>query len=417
MPLPLLCLLAARPAAADPPALTPLIEQATAANPSLAALAHRADALRARAEVAGAWPDPRLSVEYANAPITSFTLTEHPMSGVLLRLEQTLRPPGWSASQRRAGEQRAEAEAHLRAEAELEVARAVRAAWWALARTRLLAGLTEAQRDRAGELLAAVRTRYETGREGQHAVLQLELLRERLTDDLGDFAEHATGLGAALRATLGGTPEARFATPEDVSPRPPPPPADWRALAAAHHPRLAALRAEQAAALEAARGARLEGLPDPTVWAGYRVRVVEPPLDPGTDFVSLGLAVPLPAGSARRARGERAAALEGASASEARHQAALDELEARMTAVVARWQRAATKAATYDERLLPAARATLQTTRSDFAVDRADFASLFDAEVALLDLERARLLAAVETHLAHADAVAALGVAPPGGPP
>ena len=49
---------------------------------------------------------------------------------------------------------------------------------------------------------------------------------------------------------------------------------------------------------------------------------------------------------------------------------------------------------------------------SDFSVGRADFASLFEAEVSLLSLERALILAATETWIQHAAALAALGTSP-----
>ena len=46
----------------------------------------------------------------------------------------------------------------------------------------------------------------------------------------------------------------------------------------------------------------------------------------------------------------------------------------------------------------------------------ADFASLFEAEITLLDLERARIDAAIETHLQQAGALAATGDWPEGVP-
>ena len=87
-----------------------------------------------------------------------------------------------------------------------------------------------------------------------------------------------------------------------------------------------------------------------------------------------------------------------------------------MARILARWSRAHEPAGVYDATLLPAAETTLRTTQADFAVGRADFSSLFDAEVALLDAERTRIAAAVETHLQHAEAIAILGIAPGGQP-
>ena len=59
--------------------------------------------------------------------------------------------------------------------------------------------------------------------------------------------------------------------------------------------------------------------------------------------------------------------------------------------------------------LIPSAESALQTTRSDFATGQADFASLFDAEIALLDLERMVITASAETWLQQTEASALVG--------
>ncbi len=395
----------------------PLVIEALAASPSVQSMRHRTAALDERAAVAGAWPDPTLAVEYSNAPVTSFGLSDHPMAGLQLKVTQTLRPPGWSTASRSVLDHKADASAQAVAESELGLARMVRHTWWMLVRARLLREVTAEHLALADELLAAARIRYETGATGQHAVLRLQVLRDRLQDELGDFDTLDAELSAALVEALAADGTRSFETPASATSLAPPSDADWLALAEAHRPLLAKLSAEQSAAEEAARAARLEALPDPSVWAGYRIRTVQTEMDPGTDLVSVGVGLPIPTGSGRRASGARAAALEEAGAASSMRESALDGVAADMAAVLARWTRAWDKAGTYDNTLIPGARATLETTRSDFAVGRADFASLFEAEVALLDLERARIVAAVDTHIQQAEATAVLGTLPPGGAP
>ncbi len=395
----------------------PLVVEARDANPTLQAMQHREQALRARAGVAGAWPDPMLTVEYSNAPVTSFGLSDHPMAGLQLKVQQVLRPVGWSRANREVLDREAEASAQAVAEAELGLSLAVRQAWWLLARTRMLRQVTEEHLTRTGELLGAALIRYETGAIGQHAVLRLQVLRDRLTDELGEFDKLDVELTAALTEVLAGDQGRTFDTPQSVGPVPPPPTADWNSLAQAHRPALAQHRAEQAAAEGAARAARLDALPDPSVWFGYRVRTVQTDLDPGTDLVSIGVGVPIPTGSGRRAHGARVAALEEASAAGAMVESTLDGIASDMAAILARWTRAWDKAGAYETTLIPGGQAALTTTQSDFAVGRADFASLFEAEVALLDLERARIVAAIETHIQNAAAIAVLGTPPPGASP
>lgn len=394
--------------------LDALVEEAIAANPSIDALRSKEVSLRSRAAVSGAWPDPMIAIEYSNAPVSTFGLSDHPMAGLQFKVQQMFRPVGWSRANREVGGSKADASAHMRAESELGLALGVRRAWWTLTRSRLFRVVTEEHLALTEELLGAARIRYETGALGQHAVLRLEVLRDRLTDELGEFDRQDAELTAALTAALATSPGRVFETPTSAAPIAPPESRDWAPIAEAHRPALARYRSEQAAAEQAARVARLDGLPDPSVWAGYRVRTIQTEMDPGTDLMSFGIGVPLPSGSGRRAKGHRAAALEEASGAESMYDATLDQVVGDMAVIHARWTRAWSKTHTFDERLIPGARTTLDTTRSEFSVGRADFASLFEAEVVLLDLERTRIAAAIETHLQHAEATAVLGTDPAG---
>jgi hypothetical protein len=74
-------------AAEDP---TALVAEAAAAHPSLQALEASERALRERAEVAGSWGDPVVALEYSNAPISSLSISDHPMAG----LQGGAGPPG-----------------------------------------------------------------------------------------------------------------------------------------------------------------------------------------------------------------------------------------------------------------------------------------------------------------------------------
>ncbi|MBW2253655.1 MAG: TolC family protein [Deltaproteobacteria bacterium] len=407
--------LVATPTAWAADSVDALVTEAIEANPELAARRATVEALRALAGVAGTWPDPVVGIEYSNVPVTSFALGDHAMAGLQFRAQQTVRPPTWSRLQREVGDALAEGEEHSLAEAEVQLGVTVEQTYWRLALSRLLGDITEAHLARTEELLQAVVARYEVGRAGQHAVLRLGVLRDRLQDDLHDFERADRELSAALARALS-REEATFATPTEFTALDPPADASgWVDLALAHRPELARIRADVHGSEAAADLARADGLPDVSFWVGYRVRTITSRTDPGTDLASAGLSVPIPLGSGRRARGQRAAYLLSAEAAEARHAATVDRIEADLTFVLARWQRAHHKAATYDSELLPAARSTLDTTLADYRVDKADFSSLYDGEIALLDLERARLAAAVETYIQRAEARAVLGTTPPGG--
>lgn len=385
---------------------------AAAEHDSLPALEARADALRARAEVAGAWPDPMLAVEYSNVPVTSFSLRDHAMAGVQLKVQQTFHPAGWSAAKRSVLAAAAVGVDAHREEVALQLRVAVRTAFWELTRTRHLERVTQEHLARTLELLDAARSTYELGRGTQHAMLRLEVLRDRLGDDIVGFQRTDRVLRAGLAGAIGAAPPVEVVTPDTLEPLAPPLRADWRAVVAEHRPAVDRLDAEGRTADAMAAAARQDRFIDPTAWVGYRIRSLASTTDPGVDLVSLGVSVPVPSGSGRRARGEEAAAAASRRASDHDRDALLDRSDAGFDAVMARWERSYEQTGTYSDRLLPSARTALESVFSDFTVGRAEFGTLYDAEIELLTLDRAWIAATVDTHLQEAAGLAILGVMP-----
>jgi outer membrane protein TolC len=388
------------------------VEEALAANPEIDAMRERARSLEALVQAAGTWPDATVAVELSNQPALAPLVEQHGMSGVQLKLQQSFRPPRWSRLQREVAAAQAEVGGWQLEEARLDLRYQVEATWYRLVLSRLLRVVTASHLERTEELLAAVRARYEVGQAGQHAALRLELLRDRLEDELGDFERADRELSAGLNRALsreGGV----FETPLTISHRSGSgDPEVWMEQALRSNPSVARLGVEGRAEQARAEWVRVDALPDVTVWGGYRIRYLDTESDPGTNLVSLGVSVPLSILSARAGRALAESHERAAQAIGARKTALLDALRADLQAVQARLDRARDKARTYGEVLLPQARTTLETTLNDFMVGKADFASLYEAEVDLLNLERARLQAAVESHLQWSLARTLVGAEP-----
>jgi cobalt-zinc-cadmium efflux system outer membrane protein len=405
----ILLLASASPAiAADDPLL--LAEEAVRANPGIEALRARAQELENLASVAGTWKDPMLSVEYLNAPVDSFRIDQSPMSGIQLQLKQNLPEWGWSRASRELAEFRTSASRHDTAEGEVRLRQNVELLFWQLTLSNMLRIVTQQHVARTQELLGAVRVRYEVGSTGQNALLRLMVLNHRLQDDLGDFERSETVLSAGLQRVLSRPAESRFETPTQADPlQVEGTAAFWITNAKQKRPELARIQEEVKAQTKGAQLARITTRPDVDVWMKYRIRTVDTPLDDGTDFVSLGLSVPIPWGSRKRGLAEEAARLQGERAAKARLAATLDLIESDLVGIEATWKRAYEKASRYQDQLIPDARATLHTTLADFSVGRADFASLYESEVELLMLEKAYLTAAIETYVQRATARATVG--------
>jgi outer membrane protein TolC len=388
-----------------------LADQAVRANLGLQALRQRSAELEQLAEVADNWDDPRLSVDYMNAPVDSLVLDESPMSGLQFKLSQRLPRPGWTGAVRELADARVQASRHETAEAELRLRRQVETLYWQLALTRGLRRITGEHIARTGELLRAVRARYEVGRAGQNTVLRLTVLRDRLRDDLGDYDSREAGLTAALHRALAVGADREFTTPSAIAAIAPVGSAeDWARLARSKRPLLAAL-AQRARVQRAEAGvAGVKARPGVSLWIGYRVREIDTANDGGTDFVSAGFSLPLPLSGSARERGRRRAHLSAERSALSLLEDREREINSRLVATAADWARAYGKASVYSRTIIPAAQATLETTLSDFSVGKADFASLNESEIELLRLQEARLRAAVDTHLHAATATAETGV-------
>jgi hypothetical protein len=73
-----------------------LIAEAIKSNPAIESLHFRTAELHELASISSTWADPRIAVEYMNAPVDTFSLQDHPMCGVQFTLQQRLPEWGWT---------------------------------------------------------------------------------------------------------------------------------------------------------------------------------------------------------------------------------------------------------------------------------------------------------------------------------
>lgn len=396
-------------AAGSPDDPNTLAKMAVKANPALKSVEKQILSLRHKADAALRWRDPVLAVEYSNVPLDSWTLGHSPMSGVQFKLQQTLTLPG--KNDRRSKTVQGEAEVmrwDLR-EKETQLKDLVKRSYWQLALVRQLRVVNERHMKLVDQLSDVVRVKYQVGKVGQHDLLSLEVLKKKLEDDLGDFDQKDRTLVAAINAALHRSASTTVTTPDDLAVTTAQKPlAELLQLAEKYRPRLLQTRARSKWKRLAADQAGYERWPDVTVWAGYRLRAAAG-ADPGTDFFNLGVAVPLPFDYTGHAKAQRAQHLASAAAADASYQAALDEIRASLESSLAAWKRASQKLRNYESDIIPAADQTLKATLAAYQTDRADFASLYQAEVQLLQFERVAKLAQAATQIEQSKVEAAVG--------
>ncbi len=382
--------IAAQTAAGGGAEVRALEREALAGHPTLRAADEQIDALGHAVPASWVWPDTVVGTEYSNMPILTPWPGNHPMSGVQLKVTQKVPFPTKFWARADAAEAARDAAVPLRAEAAGQIVGRVRGLVLQWQRLSVLAGVTAQHRAAVAQMLDVVRVKYELGRVEQHELIRLEVLRDRLDDDHRELIDKRRAVEALLNAAAqrpAGTPldvPADIAVPDQAE-------LDVATLleeARAHRPLLAAMR-ESATAERAQAGAmRAEMWPDVTAWAGYRVRLPSG-ADPGNNFVSAGIAVPIPWSSALWQWEERAQAHDAkARAEDARRAGAELSLRGEIEAATVRYRRARERARVYDEQLLPGAQKTLEAAFASYQVDRAGFADLFAAELTVLDFER-----------------------------
>ena len=386
-----------------------LANQAVRRNPSIASIRHRLTALEHRVHRAGAWFDPKVAVEYSNMPVDSWIPGNHPMSGIQLTLQQTFMYPG--KTERR----QAEAKGYVRqtteslAEAKVQLRAAVMRAYYQLARVRNLRRVTKRHVKLVKRFADVVRAKYVVGKAGQHDMIRLQLLADKLADDVRDFDRDDRASLAAINATLHRSSDTPVETPHRLALVGAPD--GLTALSKTIEKSRPSVRLQREIAKThraVARRAEQDGYPDFTAWIGYRVRVASD-TDRGTDFVGFGLSLPIPMFSRRRFNSEASAHRAMADQAEATRVAMVDTIRGALVGAASGWRRAAEKVEIYRKKLMPGAQRALEATFAAYQVDRADFASLYQAQVQLLEFERAIIGAETDIHLHKVDVEALVG--------
>ena len=401
------------PSLAEPspdPANT-LVNQVQNVDASLVAIKQRILSLEAAAERAGAWEDPRFGFDYSNMPIDRWAPGGHPMSGLQFSLKQTFLFPGKQRLRQAVVQGQRQELRHEMAERRWQLRNAVLKAYYRLALVRHLREVTERHITLVDRFIVAVRSKYEVGRTGQHDLLRLQVLARKLRDDLENFGRDDEALLAAINAARRTSLAQAVATPAQLTAFGPKHQADdLIKLAAQHRPLLQRFRQVEKTRAEAAKLGAREGYPDITTSIGYRVRSASG-TDEGTDFISLGLSLPIPVFYGSRASSVERKQRELAGAAKQQWQATVDQLRGELGRVVAAWKRAASEAKTYRKDLTPLAKQALNATFAAYQVDRADFASLFQTELELLNFERTIRRAEAQASLLQVEAEALTGTA------
>jgi len=406
-------LYAAAPEGTEPElALDEAVALALAANPGLAGMQARAEAVAAVPPQAGALPDPMVSISAMNFPVDSFARDQEPMTQLQIGIEQSLPFPGKLGLKERAAEFDAGAAASNVDEARLLLVRDVQVAWWQMFYQDRALETVSRNQDLLRQFVQIAQTRYKVGEGLQQEVLLAQVELSRLLDREVELQGLRSQQAAQFNALLDRTAGAPVHLPQQVDEQLASllPEAELYRRAEANRPLLEQRRRELAAARTRHALARRDSYPDFTLGAAYGLRDGNNP-DGSTrpDFATLRLAMSLPLYAGRkqdRAIDQRA--------SELLHtQYALQDESRRVQAAIAAaradYLRAGKQVQLFRTGIIPQARQSVASMLSGYQVNKVDFLNLVRAQVTLYDYETQYWKSFSEANQALARLSAAVG--------
>ncbi len=169
--------------AAEVLSLKQAVIQALNANPSLAAMDARAQALAEIPDQAEALPDPVLSINIANLPLDSFSFTQEGMTQFQVGMTQALPYPGKLALRSQAARHVAGAAEAEVEEKRLQLVRDVKTVWWNLFYLDRALEVIERNQILLAQFVNVAETRYTVGRGLQQDILLAHLELSKLSDN------------------------------------------------------------------------------------------------------------------------------------------------------------------------------------------------------------------------------------------
>ena len=373
-----------------------LLRYAREHNPSLAAARFDVEAATQRAEPAAALPDPVLRIEPMD--VTRGGSTRYLMM-------QSVPWLGKRGLQREVSEAKmAQADGQMAA-TWTELASRIKQTYAMFHYTAASERLTQQTLDLLDSMEQIVQTRYANGLASQQDVIQVQLEKTLLRGELIALQNEHHHSHARLNALLSRPTSAPLADPEQLRSMPSPAALDEAALLEQLRARNPQLRIAEADIQSAEKNRALsyaKRYPDFTLGVA--------PTQSGNAIkqwdLMLELNIPLQQSSRRAQEGETEAML---SASTARKQALLDQMQSELSESLSALESARRTETLIATRLLPQAELTYQSALAGYETGKVSFSMLIEAQKHILKAKQQHLQAQTDMQLRLADIEKSLG--------
>ncbi len=384
--------------------LAQLQQEAEKANSAVLAAQSAWQAAEAQTVQQGWWPNPKLKMSFLNLPSGEWNFSRTPMSGKQLMLMQKV--PFWKAPLRgSAGEAKARAAHAQWQNKRWEVRHAVTSTVVQLLYLREAAQILQKNQKLIQRLAKVARAKYEGGRGLEQDVLRAEVELALLDNQLLEIKEKQQTKQAKLKAILSRSQDRPIELEGSLH---------WQARylkrsemllrAQVKNPRLQQLQAQVEQSRWQRRIADEDWIPDLELSGYYTWReAIRGDPVAGEDFagVSAGIEIPLfffsrelPASREAHARYEQ---------KKSQHQAWEDELAAQVNSSLDRIDRLAASREIYHTRVLPQAKAALESSLTAYQTGRVEFLTVVNNETMLVrhEIRHHKIIAEYEQALAH----------------
>ena len=407
-------------AAADEPAsnkksalpLEAALHQAESANPSLAAIRARYQALKSVPPQAGSLPDPVISFNALNLPVDTFDIPQEAMTQLQMGISQAFPFPGKLRLREEAAEWEARAAGDDVAEWRLRLLRDVEVIWWRLFYLDRALEIIDANKDLLRQFVEIAQTKYMVGQGLQQDVLLAQLELSRLIDQQLQLEGLRGQEAARLNALLDRPADMPVTLPGEVQrtlPQPLPEPSLF-ARAEQARPLLAGIHKQIEAARSRVKLAKKDFFPDFNVGAYHGFRSGRnPDRTSRTDFLTLKLSMTVPlyfTTKQSKAVDQRQSEL---LRQQFQWQDTWNRVRAEISAATADYRRARSQVELFDSGIIPQARQTVSSMLAGYQVNKVDFLNLVSSQITLYNYEIQYWKTLAEARQSLADLRAAVG--------
>ncbi len=359
-----------------------LISEALLNNPGLRSIEQQLESSKLRIPQAGAWPDPSLSLNIANFPISRTDFTIEPMTQKQISLNQTIPFPGISTLKEQIASKESEISDHRVKDSKNNIVKNVSQAFYDIYLIDKSISITLKNNQILNDFITIASKKYEAGRGLQQDVLKAHVEMSKLLDKLIVLRRDRKAVTAQLNALLNRPVGTNLGPVEEQS---------HQAV------ELDVLSLQQTAAVnyhmlmigkaEIQRRETVSALAGKQYWPDITLDVTYGQRQTRRDFFSAHVTVKLPLWQSRKQDKNVEETLADLRAAEDAYEESKNTIHAKVAVLVEKLEETDERLKLFHEVIIPQAAQALNSAVSGYQVNKVDFLTLLNNQITLFTFE------------------------------